>query len=695
FYIEKDDILLKRVNDVREGKYDYFDDVDRDYYHKAGMSKEEIKRRHKTLKTSHIIMAFIAVLMFLSISYAAFSTTLRINGTVTGEQQELSVIYLHIDNSSSYPSTIKYMETYSYTFINPPTIESVTMGGTQLELNTDYTYENGTLTIPDVTGNLVIDGEVPELQDFSIKYVYGDNIEFDGKSRLDTGIALFSNDNFERDFEMTVKIDSNTYDSTQNSGYNTLINCVDHDVSPWHGFLLRRNSSKYIFKVTNAQNTVTETNPSLSEVQNVLIARQNKKLYADLTNGSNLSEVGDFSNYTERINSTLLIGSDINNANAPNRCFVGQLSNITVKNYYKAEEAPVTLPSPSRTGYIFKGWYADSAFTQKIGDGAQIYTPRKENNTLYAKWLSIDDIEEEQEYVFNGQYNFAQQGYINTYVYLYTSNNIHKNFEMSFDIVDLGSSSNDDTLMSATKNILKIKNITNKLLKLETIGNTASSSVDNIPSTVTNVRIIRINDKLYYSFNGQSFLLINDYTNSTSYSDNPVIFGADFKADGTVYRNFDGILSNMSVKFISDSATLSDYDTPTGQLATVYSHSGEYVFDGTNYIDTNVKLFDYDSYDKDFEISFNIVSIDSDVSTQGTLVNSKYENKSAGYPGFVYILTSDKKRLEFTAATATSGSPNIRNVSDVHSVKISRKDMKIYLKINDEEEKQLYDFSGF
>ena len=47
FYIEKDDILLKRVNDVREGKYDYFDDVNRDYYHKAGMSKEEIKRRHK------------------------------------------------------------------------------------------------------------------------------------------------------------------------------------------------------------------------------------------------------------------------------------------------------------------------------------------------------------------------------------------------------------------------------------------------------------------------------------------------------------------------------------------------------------------------------------------------------------------------------------------------------------------------
>ena len=33
------------------------------------------------------------------------------------------------------------------------------MGGNALVLNTDYTYTNGTLTIPDVTGNLVIQGD--------------------------------------------------------------------------------------------------------------------------------------------------------------------------------------------------------------------------------------------------------------------------------------------------------------------------------------------------------------------------------------------------------------------------------------------------------------------------------------------------------------------------------------------------------
>ena len=47
FFMDKDDILIKRVNDVREGKYDFFDDPDRDYYHKPGMSQDELKKRHK------------------------------------------------------------------------------------------------------------------------------------------------------------------------------------------------------------------------------------------------------------------------------------------------------------------------------------------------------------------------------------------------------------------------------------------------------------------------------------------------------------------------------------------------------------------------------------------------------------------------------------------------------------------------
>ena len=354
------------------------------------MKKFKIRQKRKTIKTKYIFIALIIGLMLISIAYARFTTELRINGTVHGEQEQYDVTYLFFPNSASYPSTIGYMSTYTYTFAGAPTIQSVQMGNSTLVLNTDYTYTGGTLTIPQVTGNLVITGEEPEVEDFKIKYYFGDNIEFDGSTWLDTNIALFSTNNFDRNFEVTANIDSNTFDSRQDSKLNTVLNCVDHNNKPYHGFLLRRDASKYIFKVTNASNGVTETNPALNAVQNILITRTNKKIYADLTNGSNLSEVGDLSNLTQRINSSLLIGSDLK-SNAPFRCFLGQMSNISVTLYYEAEENNIVLPNPVRTGYLFDGWYSNSSLTTKVGNGGANYVSTG-NITLYAKWIKTLDI---------------------------------------------------------------------------------------------------------------------------------------------------------------------------------------------------------------------------------------------------------------------------------------------------------------
>lgn len=120
--------------------------------------KYKIKRRKKSIKSWHIFAILIVLLISISTSYALNTTRLRITGRVTGEQEELDVLYLYINNSESFPNTVRYMETYSYTFTSPPSIESVRMGGNLLTLGTDYTYANGTLTIPDVTGNIVIEG---------------------------------------------------------------------------------------------------------------------------------------------------------------------------------------------------------------------------------------------------------------------------------------------------------------------------------------------------------------------------------------------------------------------------------------------------------------------------------------------------------------------------------------------------------
>ena len=117
------------------------------------------RRRKKKLKTKQILLIIILFLFAISASYAMFSTQLFINGTVTGEQEQFSVVYINMENTATYPASIGYMSTYSYTFAIPPVIQSITMGGTPLVENTDYTYTNGTLTIPNVTGNLVIQGD--------------------------------------------------------------------------------------------------------------------------------------------------------------------------------------------------------------------------------------------------------------------------------------------------------------------------------------------------------------------------------------------------------------------------------------------------------------------------------------------------------------------------------------------------------
>ena len=52
------------------------------------------------------------------------------------------------------------------------------------------------------------------------------------------------------------------------------------------------------------------------------------------------------------------------------------------------DDKPVILPTPVKDGVRFGGWYSDSDFTAKAGDGGSKYSPDA-SITLYAKW--IDD----------------------------------------------------------------------------------------------------------------------------------------------------------------------------------------------------------------------------------------------------------------------------------------------------------------
>ena len=60
-------------------------------------------------------------------------------------------------------------------------------------------------------------------------------------------------------------------------------------------------------------------------------------------------------------------------------------TNHTLKAKWTASKS-VTLPTPTRAGYTFAGWYSDSDFNTKIGNAGATYNPRK-SITLYAKWV--------------------------------------------------------------------------------------------------------------------------------------------------------------------------------------------------------------------------------------------------------------------------------------------------------------------
>ncbi len=73
----------------------------------------------------------------------------------------------------------------------------------------------------------------------------------------------------------------------------------------------------------------------------------------------------------------------------------------------------------------------------------------------------------------------------------------------------------------------------------------------------------------------------------------------------------------------------------------------EEVFDGTNYLNTHIKLYNEENASKDYEIGFTIEEFDESIQEQyATFVQDKYELESAGYPGLVVRLGSEDSVLK-------------------------------------------------
>ena len=103
-------------------------------------------------------------------------------------------------------------------------------------------------------------------------------------------------------------------------------------------------------------------------------------------------------------------------------------------------------------------------------------------------------------------------------------------------------------------------------------------------------------------------------------------------------------------------------------------------FTGSNNINTNIYLFTEENYEKDFEISFDIVNRSS-FTSYDTYVNAMDESGTP-YPGIAYRRTA-ADRDNFVANTNASLKASKNYTPDnTKSVKILRRDNKIYFAVN-------------
>lgn len=531
----------------------------------------------------------------------------------------------------------------------------------------------------------------------SITYYYGDNLTFDGTQYIDTDLYLFSSEYIHNNIEVRAQIDDFTIFPGQNNGINTVMSEMG-SVNPYYGFSFR-------YRKTNSQdvyNFVRNCHPTdsggidyypIDSTSSFRIVREDDKLYADINNTGTLSLYGDYSTLPIRHNIPLVFGASLDGNNKPFRYMDGTLSGVAVKTELTQSQVPVTLPSPTRTGYTFVGWYSDQSFTNKVGNAGEQYTPNGDV-TLYAKWREIGASD---KYEYNGEYIFDGTNYIDTQVYLYSSDNINRPFLISFDIDSIGTNQDGSTICgsvdeSDTSLLGHIIRFDNGNIKLESNSNTSLAGDIVIPNGVKNVRIARVNNQLYYSFDGQNFTQINDYTGFSDCFDVPVTFGASLDEDLNPHNYFEGTLSDLLVEFLEDNVTINDLNNRK-IMDTVYKHESAKTFNGTSdYIDTGLSMFKSDTIGQDFEISFTIDRIDSGYVNQAALVNGKNESVNT-YPGFVYRLyTNGTVKFE---AKAGSGNGASNSQSSVQNVKIARRNGKMYLKINNGSEREVYDFTGF
>ena len=238
-------------------------------------------------------------------------------------------------------------------------------------------------------------------------------------------------------------------------------------------------------------------------------------------------------------------------------------------------------------------------------------------------------------------------------------------------------------------------NVTNPDYTFTLTGNTTIEPVYSVPYTIT-----------YHPNNGDSsiidFVVQNQSLGtlpSISYDD-CVLDNGDYHARqcSAVYK-FEGWYadSNFTTQVNEDYIPTGDMDIYAKWNKIYYEYNGTFTCDGTNYIDTDVKLFNELNADKDFTVSFTVDQNNGFVTSTGDRGSIFTDMNEVGepYPG-VHFFTNNSG--VYTMNINTTGKKVKKNNTGYvtgQSVVIKKESGKIYYSYDNGTFTEINDFSNF
>ena len=243
--------------------------------------------------------------------------------------------------------------------------------------------------------------------------------------------------------------------------------------------------------------------------------------------------------------------------------------------YYYEDDTPIELTDPVKSGYTFIGWSGSNGeniqrhVTIPVGTSGNLhYIAHFTNDNAFPTVFAVAGpchfggstvgiTGENCESSLEDGTVYTGGTYIDTGIQLYNEENHDKDFEVYFELSDYNPTQQEIMPDGNNQNTIFNSKIEIDLLNPGVVLRKADNQLE-IKSNAVSVRfpyldvnavkIVRKNNKMYYSINGSDLYFINDVSDMDSSFDLNVWFGASQTADGQPFRHANCTLSNIYIK---------------------------------------------------------------------------------------------------------------------------------------------------